>query len=362
MAAGRWLLIPLTLGLVCLLSKNRGSLEPSKRRRLQASGYEIFSDAQATDNSQRVAQARATYRQSCEDTAITQSEVVTKLTNWLHPGVGAAYSPLPIEPCTNVFLDFGANVGDSLGKLIDAGIEACPDKEILGARLNIDDSIIKPVSNKRKLHNTLIRWVRARMAEVSGARQPEDYCYFGIEGNPAFTERLKQTEARIMTSQPRPVRRAHFFTEHVGTPTDGPTVLYLDTINAKHNFWGSSIYAEHKDVKNSATDGQLVEAPVMGISLEKLLRQTTHVTEGSHVMVKMDIEGAEYPLLNAAFDSGVLCDFVNKGVQLDILVEVHGRNIMGASGSESMDRFNAEVKKGILKCGVNLFTGRDAGR
>lgn len=127
-----------------------------------------------------------------------------------------------------------------------------------------------------------------------------------------------------MNSEPRPVRYAHFFTETVGAGVDGPAVLYLDTINADNNFWGSSMIANHWDVAKSATgDGKLVEAHVDGLTLTTLLKQAARMEPGAHIIIKCDIEGAEYALLNEAFDSGILCEYAENAVRIDMLIEIH---------------------------------------
>jgi hypothetical protein len=60
---------------------------------------------------------------------------------------------------------------------------------------------------------------------------PEDYCYYGAEGNPVFTDRsarLLDMDAPILDR----LQHMHFFTTSVGAGEDGMTkFLYLDTIN-----------------------------------------------------------------------------------------------------------------------------------
>ena len=49
--------------------------------------------------------------------------------------------------------------------------------------------------------------------------------------------RPPRTKHKVMSMRPRPVRYVHFLTETVGTNRDGPTKLFLDTVNPKENFW-----------------------------------------------------------------------------------------------------------------------------
>lgn len=280
-----------------------------------------------------VQQKRNAFLEQCLVPNASLVEIEETLREWYKPppAVSRQIEATPL-PCNFTFLDFGANIGDSLGKLINAGIPACNNVQVPVARYNIEDGTIQVILNKKdaSTKNPLTEWARNMMREMSKqvgrTLQPEEYCYYGVEGNPVFTERLKQFEARVLQSSPPPVRLAHFFTETIGTDTDGPATLYLDTVNHRENYWGSSIYASHQDVKKSATNdnnGEPVAVAVMGLTLTTLLRQTMAQTPGSHLMIKMDIEGAEYAVLNEAYDSGILCDYATSAVRVDLLVETH---------------------------------------
>jgi hypothetical protein len=309
----------------------------------------LFTDTQTMRNADTVHQNRKVYKEHCVRRDTTKENVVDLLKDWYTPPAADSADSdladeLPIEPCKFTFLDFGANVGDSLGKLIDTGIDSCLEKEIVAPRFDIVHSgTIRQVRPRGARINKLTRWARqvmdatsAQISRQNDPLQPEDYCYYGVEGNPVFTKRLKSLEEGIMRTDPRPVRSAHFFTETIGAGEDGTSVLYLDTINNRENFWGSSIYASHWDVKASAekqqaTFGKIesevvkpIEAPVTAVTLTTLLPQVALKKAGSHVIIKCDIEGAEYLLFNEAFDSGILCDYVDAAVRLDILIETHG--------------------------------------
>ena len=125
-----------------------------------------------------------------------------------------------------------------------------------------------------------------------------------------------------MRASPRPVRRVHFFTETIASADGGNHSFYLDTTNENQNYWGSSIFSQHQDVRNPNGDLHRVHVPSM--TLTDLLQQTVRVEAGAHVMIKMDVEGAEYELLNQAYDSGILCKLAGRAIRIDLLVEVHG--------------------------------------
>jgi hypothetical protein len=132
---------------------------------------------------------------------------------------------------------------------------------------------------------------------------------------------------------PPPVRSASFYTETVGSPADGPVTFYLDTKNAAVNYWGSSLISSHRDVEPGGG------VTVQGVTLTSLLRRHVDTSRSpGHVMIKMDIEGAEYALLNEASDSGILCELTEKGFLLDMrtsLPVASGRHRFASRGVPS---------------------------
>jgi Methyltransferase FkbM domain len=285
-----------------------------------------FTDKQADENADQVQKKRLLYEQrSCK-----AEDDKAFIFDWFTPPTRAEKSTVDIvKPCMFTFLDFGANVGDSLGKLIDAGVDA----RCTGRYSVVDGKMLASSAPENKLtiwtremmEKFSATHVKQRKGQVStGFAQPENYCYFGVEGNPVFTAQLKELQQRVLQSTPRPVRSAHFFTETVASGAgDGPTVLYLDTVNGKNNFFGSSLLPDHTDVRNSAVAGKPMSAPVQGVTLSTMLKQTVKHQAGAHIIIKIDIEGAEYAVLNEAYDSGALCDCVATGVRVDIRVEIH---------------------------------------
>jgi Methyltransferase FkbM domain len=299
-------------------------------RRTNSSSASWFNEKQAKDNSLAVQEKRRRYHDnSCR--AFNGTEL-----DWFSPPtlpVDHTMAVMANKPCMFTLVDLGANVGDSLGKFIDAGIDAeCTD------RYSVTKGRVRSMRDE-SVHE-LTAWTRKVMEQFAASHvhrhldetttksyaQPENYCYVGVEGNPAFTKRLLELQQRVLLTTPRPLRSVRFLTETVATGAgDGPTQLYLDTVNAQHNFFGSSLLPEHTDVRRSATanGGTPVSVPVNGITLSTLLKETVVRHAGAHVILKIDIEGAEYGLLNEAYNSGVLCDYAALGVRIDARVEIH---------------------------------------
>ena len=112
--------------------------------------------------------------------------------------------------------------------------------------------------------------------------RPEQYCFYGVEGNPAFTRKLRGLELVTMTgsagqqsnvrsSNPiitglRPLRHVHFFTKTVVTSSNGPTSLFIDSVS--DNQVGSSLLDTHK----YAVMGGKKQVDVSGVTLTWLLK------------------------------------------------------------------------------------------
>lgn len=183
--------------------------------------------------------------------------------------------------------------------------------------------------------------------------RPEEYCFYGVEGNPSFTRTLRGLELVVMgggegDNKPgehrvfqkatnvrrrlpafaeglRALRHIHFFTGTVVTSRNGLTDLYIDSTSADHV--GSSLLESHK----YATMGGKEKVQVQGVTLTWLLQS---VLSGfgadagrkgdGHLILKIDIEGGEYGVLKEALESGLLCDYASeRGNRVDLAVEFH---------------------------------------
>lgn len=265
------------------------------------------------------------------------------------------FSVTHLRKCQHVMIDLGSNVGDAVHKFIDSflpPIGVNQKGEPIQYFFNTTTGGIGPNSyDKEPVQFLLPKWVKERINIYNSKSKhrpvyPEDYCFYGVEGNPYFTPILQEMEINIQNMIPRPIKHLHFLTEHVGSAVDGPTELFLDTSNKRLNFWGSSILNSHVDVNK----GEKKKVKVMGTSLTSLLKQT--VSDGGHLMIKIDIEGAEYELLTEAVNSNIFCKLVNDGdVTIDILGEYHGDQTLGSK--EPRNKWEAlNGEESINKCGV----------
>jgi len=231
------------------------------------------------------------------------------------------------------------------------------------SHFNLETKQFEHVAKRNKLTSQFENLIEQVGKGNSG---PEDYCYYGIEGNPHFTDRLQKIEDFVMAIRPRPIQHMHFFTESVGAGQDGMTKLYLDTINTKENFWGSSIFKDHQDVRKSAEkaggSAEMVAAPVMGYTIGTLMRNTLAAFDpnapeshkkGNHLILKVDIEGGEYPLLHQAVEEGTLCEFCKMGNTADLYIEFHSQKVTGKHDFAGKTK---QMKEALTACGVTFRT------
>lgn len=155
----------------------------------------------------------------------------------------------PYVRCSNAFIDLGANIGDSVGYFVDNTIDVCSPSWVENhPQTRINDKFPRPhldVTNLDFVHrgskpNPLFNLLQ-RLTKGSPSATSESFCVYGMEGNPAFTERLTKLENFITDMNPRPVQHVHIFTESVVTATDGPTKLYLDKTSVEQNVRKTSL-------------------------------------------------------------------------------------------------------------------------
>jgi hypothetical protein len=133
-----------------------------------------------------------------------------------------------------------------------------------------------------------------------------------------------------------------------------------------HKFWGSSIVSSLLDARKTAeqNNGTAVVANVTGLTLGTLIRNTMapfrlDATEedsrGGNLIIKMDVEGAEYQVLREINKSGILCDYIAKGNEVVMLVEFHGKEVILDDTEFNKLHVGTKGRVKILKeCGVRF--------
>jgi hypothetical protein len=136
----------------------------------------------------------------------------------------------------------------------------------------------------------------------------------------------------------------------------------------KLQFWGSSILSSQQDAVKTAkelNDGSVVSADVMGISLSTMVRSTMLAfKEGASpadqrdglLIIKMDVEGAEYQVLKEVAASNVLCDLIKMGNRVVFVVEYHNMSITDPEERQREKAGSNEAKQKMVDCGVQFQT------
>lgn len=131
-------------------------------------------------------------------------------------------------------------------------------------------------------------------------------------------------------------------------------------------FWGSSILSSQQDAVKSAQElggGNVFSANVQGISLSTLTKNTVlaykpgatpEETKGGLLIIKMDVEGAEYQVLKESAASGVLCDYIQKGNRVVMIVEFHNMSITDPAERKREKEGSAQAKQMLEECGVEF--------
>ena len=78
-------------------------------------------------------------------------------------------------------------------------------------------------------------------------------------------------------------------------------------------------------------------------------------SSGGNLIVKMDVEGAEYDVLRDVNETGILCDYISKGNTVTMLVEFHGRDvILDEAEFNKLNEGTKERIKHLTSCGVTF--------
>ena len=130
-------------------------------------------------------------------------------------------------------------------------------------------------------------------------------------------------------------------------------------------YWGSSIlsgnYDTKRTVKKAADDSNTkIAANVTGINLSTLIQNTmapfqsaNTESAGGNLILKMDVEGAEYGLIEEVYKSGILCDYVSKYKNNAILwIEYHYPPVIDTIEYNKISVGINETIQGLKDCGV----------
>lgn len=189
-------------------------------------------------------------------------------------------------PSKNVYFDLGTNNGDSI-------------KYFLAKSNKMPYSLLK---NYEKRLNS--KW------EI-----------FAFEANSYFNNDLELLKNECINEG----HVFHLFNETAAWIKNETIKFYLDTVNFNKSFWGSSVIKKHPDVVKS--NQKNVE--VRGVDISSLLKQ---FKKDDEIVMKIDIEGAEYKLLLHLLKQNTLqlIDF--------IIIEFH-KNLSNDVSFKNLEQF-----------------------
>ncbi|GJJ73022.1 hypothetical protein EMPS_05380 [Entomortierella parvispora] len=191
-----------------------------------------------------------------------------------------------------VFVDLGANRADSM------------------------EAFLKISNSKFQFDYPRPAWAKHEDAEI-----------FLFEANPVFNTDLVKAKDKYTA---RGIK-VNIFPSTVVDVQDGIRTFFLDTVNKDHDFWGSSIYAEHWDAVASGLKGtNLTSINLAGWLLRNFLPR-------DYVVIKMDIEGAEYEVVPHLAEMGA-------GIVVDqLLVEWHPSIMVGDEEQQKIRELKRQI-------------------
>jgi len=151
-----------------------------------------------------------------------------------------------------------------------------------------------------------------------------------VEANPKFAGNMTALE-RL---HPGKVRA---FAKTAAYDCEAQIPFYLDLVNDAHNNWGSSIFANHPDVIRSGRT--TVSIPTVNVN--RVLAETA--IEGDVVLVKIDIEGAEWDIFPCMAQSEAI------GKINTVFIEIHPVrwSAQRTSEEEMREAIRRVVSKGV---------------
>lgn len=193
------------------------------------------------------------------------------------------FGQMNFKACRGLYLDVGTNVGTQIRKLYQP--ESFPGAKSIRQFQSVFHDV--PIS---------------------------DICTFGFEPNPEHKPYLQKVQDSLQCQG----YQVRIFTETAVHTKNGNITFYRDLKTPeKYKEWGASL-------TNWQKNSQAAEVTVQTIDLASFLHNLflDHVfLEEIPVLMKMDVEGAEYGILEKMLSTGVMC-----GIQ--ITIEWHARMAM----------------------------------
>lgn len=132
--------------------------------------------------------------------------------------------------------------------------------------------------------NTFQHFLKNGYGEVGNCPSGGEYEAILVEANPIFDEELLELEQKFSG-------RVRSLNSSAAYMCEGSTSFYLDTVDVKQHYWGSSMSPNTNDVKRSGK--KHVQIPLVNVA--RLIVESA--LPDDYVLVKMDIEGSEHDIV-----------------------------------------------------------------
>jgi FkbM family methyltransferase len=153
-----------------------------------------------------------------------------------------------------------------------------------------------------------------------------EFVIYGFDPNPRF---IKQWQHLCVDNR---AKEMHF--NQTAAWTESAPIAF--TLRPEDAPYGSSVMPNKRDWGK----GDIIKVP--GFDFSKWI--TNFV--GHYVIVKMDIEGAEYPVLKKMMEDGTM------GIMKELWVEWHGSKLGGGDYSTEQKALTASLKRHNVKVGT----------
>eukprot|EP01083_Nonionella_stella_P235053 826945_1 len=191
--------------------------------------------------------------------------------------------------CSTIYIDLGSNIGVQSRKLFEpdlysrSGVPRGHGRRIsLKQRMQQYDNILGNIETRRK-----------------------DCCVFSFEANPAHKQRLKEIE----TCYGEKGWKIHFYIRAVWD-SDNELITIHTNINDTNEDWGASIF-------DTPTENESIYR-VKTIDIADWTLKLINIHKPNKILMKMDIEGAEYQVLPRMLQKGILCNIYIDTIDVEI--------------------------------------------
>ncbi|KAI9338000.1 hypothetical protein BDR26DRAFT_863410 [Obelidium mucronatum] len=154
-----------------------------------------------------------------------------------------------------------------------------------------------------------------------------------FEANPVFNKPLVEVRAKYEAEGKGPI---HIYPSTVVYTIDKVIPFFFD-LNPIHDFWGSSVLVSHGDVKPET------KREMLAVDIARFI--LINFKPDDHVVVKMDIEGAEYDILPHLVSMGA-------SINIDYMyIEMH-QGVLPSDKKAEIEAKGWEAVEALKKEGV----------